>query len=299
MTAAQRIFRSVDRSSGSQRSAPAVAEQLTEISTSAASSSASTRGDNRRDLSTVAGGVVIENDESTIRVDNPIASSPQVPMVHASAGQDVQIETPDQTSANRIFRSADLSAEPMYAKTPDTVIPPDPRKSKASAVPPSSFSVPQAGASAPEFVSTNTAVKASEFRAAVPRMVRLEPTLRRSPAQEIHRSSAVPPAASILPPVGSRTTEKLSQTRADSSQNLMVQRRQFSALSAPAGTTQVQRVQTSSAQAEAFETSVPLPLATATAAEDSASALDVGQLADRVYHMLLSRLSGERSLRGM
>ena len=105
----------------------------------------------------------------------------------------------------------------------------------------------------------------------------------------------------VLSRHASAVSNAVAEPRSGSRFAPVIQTHQISTFSAAAETSHLQRAVAAATPPDAIEASVPLPFASAAPANpsSSSSSFDVGQVADRVYHMLVDRLAGERSRRGM
>lgn len=142
--------------------------------------------------------------------------------------------------------------------------------------------------------------RAQEPQASMTRVAPLAPFVQRTRVQEVHRSAGSNAASSISVQRAVAPGSSMQARSAPNSSSAM-RAHQISAFPVGAGMTHMQRATAAATPPDAIEGSVPLPFASASAGQnaESAPAMDVGQIADRVYHMLVDRLASERSRRGM
>ena len=148
---------------------------------------------------------------------------------------------------------------------------------------------------------TGAAALHREPRALETKVARLAPFVQRTPAQEIYRSVAAPNVASLLSPRSSAAPNVVEQSRLGSRFAPVIQTNQMAAFPAAGESAHLQRAVAAARPPDAIEASVPLPFASASGRQtaEPTSGADVGQIADRVYHMLVDRLASERARRGM
>jgi hypothetical protein len=206
---------------------------------------------------------------------------------------------PHSESAGAIFRTSDPSGNrksPELAAERD-VLEPTGDFSRPVAL---DGSVSQTEKTTFAVLHTGAATSHREPRALATRIAGLAPFVQRTPVQEIHRAVAAPNVAAVLSRHASAVSNAVAQPRSGSRFAPVIQTHQMSTFSAAAETAHLQRAVAAATPPDAIEASVPLPFASSGPANpSSSSSFDVGQVADRVYHMLVDRLASEKARRGM
>ncbi len=241
----------------------------------------------------------VEGGKGANKEEPAVASEPSVPeqevptaaslaqdaaMVHAEIVQRVEVSSVDQNNVVPVFLRAAAEGQTLTRA----------RDENGSSIQPSR------SLSDREIVQERNVTAGSTFQAQPGvSLVRPSPLPPRAPVTEIHRLSVSPKVAPAQAE-GRGVTTALLQRQSVSPYNAIVPSHRTGTVAVTSDRTHLRRAPaTASEEADVYEASLPIPSASAARAADSASTLDVSQLADRVYHLLVNRLASERSRRGM